>query len=323
MTIAPNSDNLNVLITGRSGSGKSYALKEIEKNLAMDNGAVLVLNYHGTHNDIKGKERVRWINALTDGIPITMLTPLPRQDGTYEDTVDVIASVVDILCSLHPLQVRQKNILRKAVRSAMCENDAIINELSAIGKALSKIPDGETVYECFYQIFTKGKVCKGKPIIERGCITVIDFDHYNETTQVILAELLLACLWRYFYLKGQDAEETLFVVCDEFQVFNLQKNSILSKILREGRKYHLALILATQTLSEFERSEKVVLQQAATQIYFHQAMDDVKYIAKSLSEEEKEKIKNLLLNLNKGECLAVGKFKTGAIIVDRPLLMRF
>lgn len=323
MIIAPDSDNLNVLITGRSGSGKTYALKEIEKNIAMDNGAVLVLNHHGTHADIKGKERVRWINALTDGIPITMLTPLPRRNGTYEDMEDVIASVVDIFCSIHPLQIRQKSILREAVRYAMCKKDTSINEISAIGEALTEIPDGEMVFECFYQIFTKGKVCKGKPIIERGCITVIDFDHYNETTQVILAELLLECLWRYFYLKGQDAEETLFVVCDEFQVFNLRKNSILSKILREGRKYHLALILVTQTLSGFETSEKVVLQQAATQIYFHPAMDDVKYIAKSLPGEEKEKIKEILLNLNKGECLAVGKFKIGEISKYKHFLMKF
>lgn len=324
--ISPESDNLSILITGRSGSGKTYALKEIERNLIQDNGIVLVLNYHGSHTNIKGEKNVRWINASTDGIPMTMLTPLPKQDNTYEDIEDIAASIVDIFCNVHSLQVQQKKILCKAIKLAIQENQqGCFNEIAAIGEALHKI-SGETaeiVYEHFYMLFKKGRMFKGQKIIEKGYITVIDFDSYDEITQAILIELLLSCLWRYFSLKGQDAEDTLFIVLDEFQTLNIHKNSILSKFLREGRKYHLALILATQTFHNFEKESQILLQQAATRIYFHPVQNEIKYIVKNAIVKDKEDFKNLLLKLGKGECFTTGRFKVGTETIDKTIFMKF
>lgn len=87
--IAEDSDNQNLLIVGRSGSGKTYALKKIEENLAQSGGAVLVLNYHDTHSELLGNDNIYWLDAVADGIPLSLLSPITHPDGSKEDDISV------------------------------------------------------------------------------------------------------------------------------------------------------------------------------------------------------------------------------------------
>lgn len=322
--IAEDSDNLNVLIIGRSGSGKTYALKEIEKNIVDSGGAVLVLNYHDTHSGLSDNKNVNWISAAANGIPLKLLSPIPHPDGLNEDDTSIISAVMDVFCNVYDLKSKQKRVLREAIKNIQ-HRDNVHNPVWAIGDELCKAHDevSDSVYENFYDIFTQVKVDTRIPLINKGKITVIDLSGYSEQTQSIVAEMVLSFLWRCFRIWGPYADTVLVVVCDEFQTLTMCKNSIFRKILREGRKYHIALFLATQTLSDLDRPDKILLQQAGTKIYFRPSPREVKEIAEVLNLNKDTKFQKLLLLLQKGECIAFGRLKIKNTILERPIKIKF
>ena len=67
--IAEDADNSSILVLGRSGSGKTYALQQIEKNIAEGGGMVLVLNFNSTHDFLNYGEnqKVKRINIRAEG----------------------------------------------------------------------------------------------------------------------------------------------------------------------------------------------------------------------------------------------------------------
>ena len=113
------------------------------------------------------------------------------------------------------------------------------------------------------------------------------------------------------------------MVLDEFQNLSLKHDSILFQILREGRKFNLYLLLATQTLAGFDNGQRAVLQQAATQLYFQPAVHEINMVSRLIIGMETEMAKKLLEKLQVGECLAVGRFMIGENSIDRPLKMSF
>lgn len=322
--IAEDSDNQNLLIVGRSGSGKTYALKKIEQNLAESGGAVLVLNYHDTHSELLGNDNIHWLDAAADGIPLDLLSSITHPDGSKEDDTGVISAAMDIFCNVCNLKSRQRSALREAMKRTQYRND-VHDTIWAIGDELCKAHDEVTdsVYEKFYDIFTQVKVESEKSLMKKGKVTVIDLSRYSEQAQSAVAEMILSFLWRYFRIWGPYANTVLTVVCDEFQTLTIRRNSIFKKILREGRKYHIALFLATQTLADLDRQDKTLLLQAGTQLYFHPSPREAKEIAETLNQDKDTGFQKLLLSLRKGECVAFGRFKVGNTIIERPLKMNF
>ena len=323
--IANDSDNQSLLILGRSGSGKTYALKKIEENIVSENGFVLVLNFHGTHSDLSENPNIKWIDAAKDGVPLSLLSPIIRPDQSKEEEIDILDAVVDIFCDVSDLKVRQKGALRRAVKRVMYQGNVGNNEIWAIGDELLRAHDdvSDGVYERYYDLFSKGKVYTGNKLLETGKITVIDLDKYGQQTQKILTEMVLSILWRYFRVWGQRAKKTLFIVCDEFQALTLGKDSVFARILREGRKFNLAFLLATQTLTGLERGDRVVLQQAATKIYFRPVQAEVEDILKDLNTGKDDEFRKIISSLRKGECVAAGRFRIGEATVERPIRMKF
>lgn len=322
--IAEDSDNQNLLIVGRSGSGKTYALKKIEENLAQSGGAVLVLNYHDTHSELLGNDNIYWLDAVADGIPLSLLSPITHPDGSKEDDISVISAAMDIFCNVCNLKSRQRSALREAMKRTQYRND-VHNTIWAIGDELCKAHDevADSVYEKFYDIFTQVKVGVKISLMKKGKVTVIDLSKYSEQAQSAVAEMILSFLWRYFRIWGLFSNTVLAVVCDEFQALTIRSNSIFKKILREGRKYHIALFLATQTLADLDRQDKTLLLQAGTQLYFHPSPREAKEIADTLNQDKDAGFQELLLSLRKGECIAFGRFKVGNAIIERPLKMTF
>ena len=68
---AEDADNGHLVITGRSGSGKTYALQMIERGIAESHeAAMIVLNFHGTHDSLREREGsgcIRWSAISING----------------------------------------------------------------------------------------------------------------------------------------------------------------------------------------------------------------------------------------------------------------
>ena len=100
------------------------------------------------------------------------------------------------------------------------------------------------------------------------------------------------------------------MVLDEVQNLDHSPGSPLEKYLREGRKFGASMILATQTLSNFNREERDQLFQAAHKLFFCPAATEMRSFATILKEmmphTEVDDWAHALSTLKKGECLSAG-----------------
>lgn len=323
VNISEEADNQSVLLLGRSGSGKTVALWKIEENIAQSGASVLVLNYRKTHN-MRPREGVIWLDVKKEGYPIPLFCRILRPDGTKEDSQDMEDAVMDVFLQTLALSIRQKAALRKAVHRVVEQPEKWRKGFYEIGQNLLKSDEEAAlgVYDKFYSVF------RGLPFSKEtmevfipGKITVLDFSVFSLEVQIFLVELTLAILWRYFQIWGQYAAAPLFLVLDEFQELQMRKHSTLFQILREGRKFQLSVLLATQTLNTFERWQCAVIMQAGTRLYFR---PDLKNIEKILAEDSvNEDFWCKIKKFQRGDCVAVGQFRIGNLDIQKSLLMTF
>ena len=57
--IAEDAENLSILITGRSGTGKTEAMRAVSRGIASDGGTVVMLSFHGTQAMIGRRIKMR------------------------------------------------------------------------------------------------------------------------------------------------------------------------------------------------------------------------------------------------------------------------
>jgi DNA phosphorothioation-dependent restriction protein DptH len=102
-------------------------------------------------------------------------------------------------------------------------------------------------------------------------------------------------------------------VLDEIQNLDHRSDSPIDKMLREGRKFGLSLILATQTTSQFDQEQRDRLFQAGHKLFFKPADTEIDRFAAllSLSTNESKAIwAERLAKLQKGQCWSLGPVLT-------------
>lgn len=132
------------------------------------------------------------------------------------------------------------------------------------------------------------------------------------------ADLLL--LKFYEYKAGEaDARHTLLLL-DEVQNFSWDsKSPLVSKILRQGRKYGIVGVFSTQFLNaDNGRNIAAALRQISTQFVFRPS-DEIA-AAKLLGYSSKEHgIRNVLEMLDTGEAVAKGHISTDICTLNYPI----
>lgn len=271
----------------------------------------MVLNFSGSHDSLNGKSWVRFINVRSEGIPLSLFTPVMRLDGKTEDADDICEAVADVFSNLRKLGSRQRHILLNACEHAVenCEN--FDDDMECLYTCLMENREnaGQIIIDTFRSLLKKVKFIKNGTLWEEGKVTVLYLSEFTAHTQLLIAELVMNILWRYNRINGQMAAEPVWIVCDEFQSLNLKNDSILTQILREGRKFKLSLLLATQTLSTFDTESRAILQQAGTKLYFRPSESDIQKISKDLPGIKQEIASHMFKGLAVGECLATGEFQ--------------
>jgi DNA phosphorothioation-dependent restriction protein DptH len=116
------------------------------------------------------------------------------------------------------------------------------------------------------------------------------------------------------------------IVLDEVQNLSHRPEAPIGKILREGRKFGLAGIFATQTMSNLRADEQDQLFQAAHKLFFAPAESEVREYAKLLHDvtgESVEDWRQRLLKLSKGECWSLGPVvEPSGVVRVKPLRVR-
>lgn len=107
----------------------------------------------------------------------------------------------------------------------------------------------------------------------------------------------------------EDYITPLYIIIDEFQNLNFQTSSPFFKILNEGRKYGINLILSTQfTKGRYNKMQLSALGQVGTNIYFHPSDDEISALAKDIDPSSPKKWISSLQTLQRGEAIIKSSF---------------
>lgn len=317
--------NQSLLITGASGSGKTCRMQQIELSLAKNNTTVVVLDmgYSHTHTQIMESLRTEYetytnrLQVIRNGIDLPVFNTVP-DDVIHQK--QVVNNITQIIANSTRLRQRQTMVLRKAIESAYYNYHDDENSINVIGKHLLEMGSaGEELYDKLWFLFQSNVIKQNDYIIRKGNINIIDMSNINPITQKIVVELFLRCLWMTRDINNLDVE---YAVClDECQNLYLRDDSIVCQMLREGRKFHINLLLTTQSLTQFSPNIRSLLEQTGTHLYFQPSATDLNYIAKSLLQSCGSNQKQCLARLEVGESLAYGDLMVDGNKIMRPIIL--
>lgn len=323
--------NRHLIIFGSSGNGKTYAIQCLLAELARQSLNTMVLDYSQSFTPTEILPPVEYYFpeseqhfVVTKPLPINPLTRQElKQIHSEEPPYLVAGRITDIFKKIFNLGTQQVNILQEAVIESLEHNPA------------TTFKDVEQMLQSF-----KGDDRFNKASLDTLHAHVRSFIRTNPFTtpkdtaggwqalfnmvpacnhvfqmasipDVIAAGIIEFVLWDLFFYaqRNGNPEHPSIVVLDEIQNLSLESGSPVDKILREGRKFGIGLIAATQSFSGVKQSLST-LNQAAYKLYFRPADNEMAECGKQLHDVDSyysaTEWKERLARLKRGECYIVG-----------------
>jgi len=321
--------NRHILVTGKTGSGKSVEAQKIILETAKQGGTVVIPDIHSIaapeqiFDGIKDEfsSFIHDTDAYRDGIPCGLFSPATFPDGEEESPVDTAGAVVDMVSRSIKMGSRHRNALRKATNKVMETGGYEDGGFASIDGALENIGtrEAEDVRDKLYQLTAHNVFRPGELFIQEGRINIVRLSKFDSQTQEAIAEMLLSYLWR-LAASSKFKEGGLSILADECQNLLSGKGCALNRILTEGRKFNLNLILVTQELlSKPYQTARQQLTQSGLTLSFQPGTEQVKAIARLIDADNAKEWAAILNSLGRGEFVAIGSLSVGSVPVERPL----
>ena len=333
-----NATNRHLLIFGSSGNGKTYAIQCLLAELARKGLNTAVLDYSQSFVPREIKPEVspffptaRQHFVLNKPLPINPFTLQMQDLGGIQvkDSPQLVAQrIVDIFSNVFKsLGIQQRNILKKTIADKLKGSDS--TSLIEIRDTLYSFLDNDvhdkktvetlsTYVDEFadLNLFSDSDSHAGWNTLYS---TVPACNHVFQLMNIppnISAGIIEFVLWDLFFYaqRGGNEQRPSVVVLDEIQNLRLNEGSPVEKILREGRKFGLALIAATQSFAGVNKF-MAVLNQAAYKLLFRPADNELADFGRHLnnidSSYSANEWKEQLARLKKGDCFVVGPTDQG------------
>lgn len=334
-SIANSASNRSILLTGQSGSGKSCTANIVELEAVKNGDTIIGVDCSQNHQEKFLLPQIRdeytalthRIDAVEDGLNLSLFKALKGKEKE-ENLFNIISSNVTAFSAGNCMGVKQKATLRKVIEHAIKIQELYdYDDSEALVAAFNYYQeDGkcEEVYQKLWTIIHSNVFRKGEgKVILPNRINIIDLKNLEVSSAEILAEIILAYLWRITSNVGWGEEfGNIIISLDEFQHFSLKRDAVLRTILREGRRFHVSLLLSTQTTSIFQPSENAMLYQSATRLVFRPGDNELTKMAVSINPDEAEKWRKELASLKVGEFIAVGNKVIESKEYVRPLKLK-
>lgn len=323
--------NRHLLIFGASGTGKTYTVQSIIFELAKSKQNSLIVDYTNGFTTNQLETIVK--EMLKPQQHIIRMEPLPinpfRQQcdviegfELLEDPATTAQRVSGVFSEIYQLGDQQKSALYTAIRDGVHEAGdkfhmaALMQHLDAISEGggptaasaasvITKIqpfvdtrPFGMEDPQSWERIFSD----------DQSRCHIIQLAGFMKEFARLITEFSLIDLYRYYRAQG-DKNRPKVVVLDEIQNLDHRLESPLGQFLTEGRKFGIALVLATQTLSNLGKDERDRLFQASHKLFFKPADTEIRSYAGILADatgEKSDEWVSRLTSLKRGECYSLG-----------------
>ncbi len=328
----PDLANRHMLIFGASGQGKTYAIQAILCEMSRFKQNSLVVDYTNgflpdqlepkTGELLKPCQHVIRNNPL----PINPFLPQESNNGGIllkENANAVAKRIAGLFDSVYSIGNQQYSVLHTAVMEGVQSLNDGMNLDSMLDRIESMAEDKK------YKTYAQSLFSKLRPfVIDKPFSSghdSLDWDHLFSQTEPlcnvfqlagmdmvssrIITEFILWDLYGFIQARGKKTDPKV-IVLDEVQNLDHQEGSPLSKYLREGRKFGLSLILATQTMSNMKKDERDRMFNAEHKLFFRPADTELKAFADIAALATRQKTDDWirkLSTLSKGECYSIGR----------------
>lgn len=319
-------NNRHMLIFGSSGSGKTYAIQCILSELAQVGLSSFIVDYTDgflTHHTEKVYQHIckpKDYYVIVNPLPINPFKAYSNEIApgveVQEKPFNVATRVKNILSSVYKdFGSQQQAIIDKVLEQGLVKNPKyhltnFLTDLEADGTRGESVANKiRTLVKvnCFDTDATdnlyEDKLRNEYPV------QVIQLTNIPRDLQRIITEFILWDIWAYVQKHGSK-NKPMTIVLDEMQNLDHAPGSPVDKMLREGRKFGISLVLATQTISNFDKEQKDRLFQASTKLFFKPATTEVDSFAKLLSQGNSNygvhDWRDRLNQLKKGQCYYLG-----------------
>ncbi|MGG0176415.1 DNA phosphorothioation-dependent restriction protein DptH [Gottfriedia acidiceleris] len=324
----PKLANRHILISGKSGQGKSYFIQCMLVELSSQNISSIIFDYTDGFKKSKLEpefkeamgDKVEQILVARDKFPINPfkrnIKELDENEYIDEDFVDVAERMKNVLASIYKdLGIQQQNAIYQAIIRGMNEIGDKMNleklrekleedasgpaktALSQLNPMIDKNPFNSTVEQDWSKLEK-----------EPGKVYIIQLSGFTRDVQLMITEFILWDLW-YYKLQHGSQNIPLPVILDEAQNLDHSEKSPSAKILTEGRKFGWSGWYATQFLKGQLSSDEISrLQMSSHKIYFAPPDAEISSIASVLSHDanSRKEWEKTLSSLQKGQCISYG-----------------
>ncbi|CAK1709224.1 DNA phosphorothioation-dependent restriction protein DptH [Vibrio crassostreae] len=321
----PDLANRHLIIFGSSGQGKTYCIQGLLMSMFKSSIDPLVFDYTNgflpNHLESEFKELVDPHSHVLCHKPLPM-TPFRQQSQDFggieikEPPHTVAGRVASVFNKVYSsIGERQLAVLNNVIECGVqrhgqkynfqCMHDDLLEE-GQIGEALASKISPLVKSNLFSSESTGGWADMLNGSQQLNIMQLASLPH---DISMLATEFMLWDLYAYACSYGTK-NNPIPIVLDEVQNLDHRLESPLGKMLTEGRKYGLSLVLATQTLSMLKKDEQDRLFQASHKLFFAPAKTETKTYAKilelSVSGTKQVDWEERLGELKKGECLSVG-----------------
>lgn len=323
----PDLNNRHLLIFGASGSGKTYGIQCLLAEMARQQLHSLIIDYTDgflpEHTEALFQEIAKPLDHYvgTDKLP---LNPLRRQKKRVgeENAYQVAKRVASIFASVFETMGDQQYSALVRVLQAGIDAGGSFTLADILPRLREDGPNGESLANkleplIMDQPFREDNADSawGQMLSDGNhWVQILQLNDFDRETQKMVTEFALWDLYDYSRNSG-NKNRPIPVVLDEIQNLDHSSDSPIDKMLREGRKFGLSLILATQTTSQFDQEQRDRLFQAGHKLFFKPANTEIDRFATLLSQTtgiSKADWHQRLGKLQKGECWSLGPIRTSS-----------
>jgi len=323
--------NPHIVISGMSGFGKSTLFKSLLLDVRKFGVSCIIFDAHDEHSGIVRGLHGSAHNAMYSGINILAL------DGaSVSERISELTRLFKEIYGLGYIQATKLSeclwyTYRKA--GARGRSDRTLTSSPSIRELLDElnifIRNSKTVGERNTLLHLKDRMSllnssafSGSSLdtkdISNGLHSFSLANMKSKEAQLIYVGELLSRLYANMHDGKRDNSLRLYIMIDEaqFLVDNSGNNSIIAKLIEEGRKYGVGVIIVTHAASTLNR--KIMANSSTFVTFYAREPSEVSYISKLLSGNNQsavDAVRNRIGALKENEAILIsGRFRSPVVI---------
>jgi hypothetical protein len=269
----------HMFILGIPGQGKSWTMQRVVSESARQGIPSIILDFHGQFANPSGTTVSSSKPLVFDASCGLPFSPFEAGSGSgarsWKTNAFQVAEIIQHVCDLGEMQ---RDVVYESIRDAYvaCGFETDERQLPTMADVFSRLVKREeerkgvrnTTARCRalfeFDLFAESpeKTFSFSDAYQSGL--VVDLHSLGlEVLQNAAGSFVLRKLYKDMFTWGESEQLRLMIVLDE--AHRLAKDVTLPKIMKEGRKFGLAVVVASQSMQDFHPE---VLENAGTKIAF-------------------------------------------------------